>query len=57
VLTIKDKMDFKIGNDYSYSDIQEKVLIASDTKFDGTNSVDTKTTLMDIDRDWTIAFD
>lgn len=57
VLSIKDSMEFKIGNDYSYEDIPENTFIVSDTKFDGTNVIDTNTSLMEIDRDWTIAFD
>lgn len=57
LLTVKDSLDFKIGVDYSYNDIEEHEVIASDVKFDGTNYLDTKLAIMNKDRDFTVAID
>lgn len=57
LLSVKDNMELKLGNDYSFSDIEEKEIIASDMKFDGTNHFDSGIAVMDIDRDFTIALD
>lgn len=57
LLSIKDRLDFKLGVDYSYGDILEHEVIATDVKFDGTNHLDTKLSIMDKDRDFTLAID
>lgn len=57
LLTVKDSLDFKIGVDYSYGDIEEHEVIGSPIKFDGTNYLDTKLAIMDKDKDFTIAID
>lgn len=57
ILSVKDSLDFKLGIDYSFGDIEEHEVIASDLKFDGTNYLDTKLAIMDKDRDFTVAID
>lgn len=57
LLSVKDTMDFNLGIDYTFSDIEEHEVIASDVKFDGTNYLDTKLAIMDKDRDFTLAID
>lgn len=56
-LAIKDSLDLKLGNDYSFDDIEEYEVIASDMKFDGTNHYDTELPMLNVDRDFTIAID
>lgn len=52
-----DVMNFKLGVDYNYDDVESKKFISETTEFDGTNYIDTNTTIMDIDRDFTFAID
>lgn len=52
-----DVMNFKLGVDYNYDDVESKEFISETTEFDGTNYIDTNTTIMDIDRDFTFAID
>ena len=56
-LSLKDTLDFKLGVDYSYGDIEEHEVISAATKFDGTNYIDTGLKIMEKDRDFTIAID
>ena len=56
-LSLKDTLDFKLGVDYSYGDIEEHEVISVATKFDGTNYIDTGLKIMEKDRDFTIAID
>ena len=56
-LAIKDSIDLTLGNDYSFGDIEEKEIIGSDMKFDGTNHFDSEVSLFDVDRDFTLAID
>lgn len=56
-LSLKDTLDFKLGVDYSYGDIEEHEVISTATKFDGTNYIDTGLKIMEKDRDFTIAID
>ena len=53
----KDKISMSLGNDFSYSDVKEKVLIAKQTVFTGKNHVDTGIALMSEDRDFVLAID
>lgn len=57
LLTIKDRLDFCLGNDYTFKDIEEHEVIASDMKFDGENHFDTGISILDQDRDFTLAID
>ena len=57
VLSIKDSINFEIGNDFSASDIEEVVIIDKKTEFNGTNHIDTGISLMELDCDWTLACD
>lgn len=57
LLSVKDHLDFKLGIDYSYEDVEEHEVIASDLKFDGTNYLDTGLSIMDKDKDFTVAID
>lgn len=52
-----DTLNFKLGVDYNYDDVESKEFIFETTEFDGTNYIDTNTTIMDIDRDFTFAID
>ena len=54
---IKDNISIQFGSDYDYSDIEQKVLISEQTNFNGTNYIDTETSLFDTDRDFTLAID
>ena len=56
-LTIKDSLSIQLGNDFSYEDVEEKVLISSKTDFTGKNYVDTGIKLFDIDKDFVLAID
>jgi hypothetical protein len=57
VVSPKDAVTITMGNDFSYSDIEEKVLINEKKIFDGTNYVDTGVQLLKEDRDWVLAVD
>ena len=57
VLSIKDSMDFEIGNDFHADDVEEVVIINEKTEFNGTNHIDTGIQIMDIDSSWTLACD
>lgn len=46
-LSLKDTLDFKLGVDYSYGDIEEHEVISAATKFDGTNYIDTGLKIME----------
>lgn len=54
---VADTIDFKLGLDYTYSDVESKELISDTKEFDGTNYVDTEVSLLDVDRDFTLAID
>ena len=53
----KDSIKISLGNDFSYSDVEEVVLISEKTIFDGTNEVDTGIKLLSEDRDFVLAID
>lgn len=57
VLSLKDKLNFKLGVDYSYDDIEQYEVIKNTTKFDGSNYIDSNLAIMDKDKDFTIAID
>lgn len=57
VVTEKDAVTIQMGTDFSYSDIDEKVLISEETVFSGSNYVDTNVKLFDEDRDFVLAID
>lgn len=56
-LTVKDPLSIELGYDYSYDDVESKVLIASKTNFDGETYVDTDIKLFDEDKDFVLAID
>lgn len=57
----KDKVTITLGNDISYPDIKQQVLIDNETKFNGANYVDKfdneQVLLLDQDKDFVIAID
>lgn len=53
----KDIINIQLGNDVSYSDITEQVLISEKTVFNGKNYVDTGINLLSEDRDFVLAID
>lgn len=53
----KDSIKIQLGNDVSYDDIEEQVLIADKTVFDGSNHIDTGINLLSEDRDFVLAID
>ncbi len=55
--TSGDVLNFKLGVDYNYDDVESREFISETTEFDGTNYIDTNTTIMDKDRDFTFAID
>lgn len=57
VLHDKDHLSIELGHDYSYSDIEEHVLIDKKTVFNGSNYVDTELKLFEKDRDFVLAID
>ena len=52
-----DTLNFKLGIDYDYNDVESREFISETTEFDGTNYIDTNVTIMDKDRDFTFAID
>lgn len=52
-----DTITISLGNDVSYEDIEEKVLIAEPTVFTGSNYVETNEQLFSEDRDFVLAID
>lgn len=57
IVEYKDSISFSMGTDYSYNDIEESVIIDSETQFVGTNYIDTGISLLDEDKDWVLAID
>ena len=57
VLDIKDTLDFQLGIDYSFADIEEHEVIGGDMKFDGTQYYDTGLSILEKDRSFTLAID
>ena len=57
VVSSKDPITIKMGTDFSYDDIEEKVFIDKQTDFTGKNYVDTGVKLLDEDRDFVLAVD
>lgn len=53
----KDTVTVQLGNDFSYSDVEEQVLISDKTVFNGSNYVDTGISLLSEDRDFVFAID
>jgi hypothetical protein len=53
----KDTIKIQLGNDFSYSDVEEKVVIANKTIFNGSNHIDTGIKLLSEDRDFVLAID
>lgn len=54
---IKDSISFNMGNDFSYENIEESILISEETVFAGSNYIDTGIKLLEIDKGWTLAVD
>lgn len=57
VVLAKDSFVINMKNDYSYSDIEETVLIEDAVVFNGSNYIDTGINLLDVDKDWTLVLD
>ena len=57
VVSSKDPIMITMGTDFSYDDIEEKVLINKQTDFTGKNYIDTGVKLLDEDRDFVLAVD
>lgn len=57
LVEIKDSISFNMGTDVSFSDIEEKVIIAEKTLFTGSNYIDTGIKLLEEDSSWTLAID
>ena len=57
VVEAKDEVTIHLGNDFTYDDITEKVLIREPKVFDGKTYLDTDITLFDVDRDFVLAID
>ena len=53
----KDTITMQLGNDFSYTDVEEQVLISEKTIFNGKNHVDTGIQLLSEDRDFVLAID
>lgn len=53
----KDSITVTLGNDISFEDIEEKVLISEETKFGGSNYVDTEEKLFNEDKNFVLAID
>lgn len=53
----KDAITISLGNDVSYEDIEEKVLISEEITFNGSNYFDTQEKLFSEDRDFVLAID
>ena len=53
----QDNITIQLGNDFTYSDIEEQVLIAEKTEFTGKNYIDTGINLLSEDRDFVLAID
>ena len=56
-VTAKDALTVTLGNDFTYTDIEEKVLISDETVFTGSNHVDTGVNLLSEDRSFVLAID
>lgn len=57
VAEAKDEVSIELGNDFSYEDITEKILISEPQVFDGKNYIDTNIKLFEEDRDFVLAID
>ena len=57
IVEAKDSISICLGNDVSYSDVEDVVLISEETVFDGTNYVDTGIQLLSEDRDFVLVID
>ena len=53
----KDHITVQLGNDFSYDDIEEQVIISEKTVFNGSNYIDTEIKLLSEDRDFVLAID
>lgn len=53
----KDAISMVLGSDFTYSDVEQEVLIDTETVFDGTNYIDTGINLLAEDRSFVFAMD
>jgi hypothetical protein len=53
----RDAVNITLGSDISYNDVEENVLIAEPTVFNGGNYIDTQVQLLNEDRDFVLAID
>jgi len=51
----KDSISIVLGNDVSYEDVNEQVLVSQKTVFNGSNYIDTNIQLFDEDKDFVLA--
>ena len=54
---VRDRLTIQLGDDFSYTDVDEQVLIAEKTVFAGDNYIDTGLQLLSEDRDFVLAID
>lgn len=52
-----DNYNFSMGHDYTYDDVESYELITEKTMFTGKNYIDTKISVLDIDRSFVLAVD
>ena len=57
VVSVKDSISLIMGNDYTFEDIEENVLIDKETVFTGNNYVDTNLSLLSEDKSFVLAVD
>ena len=53
----KDTISIQLGSDFSYEDVEDQVVIAEKTIFNGSNYIDTGINLLSEDRDFVLAID
>lgn len=53
----KSTLNISLGDDISYGDVEENILISKRTVFDGSNYIDTQVQLLKEDRDFVLAID
>lgn len=56
-VSVKDNISFDMGADFSYTNINEELLISEETVFNGSNYIDTKINLLAEDSGWVLAID
>lgn len=57
VLDIQDSMSVRVGNDFTFNDVESQLIISEKTSFNGANHVDTDFKLFEEDRSFVLAID